>query len=288
MQEIMSQNKKLFGVELMPELPEVETTLRGIKPHILAKKVTNVIVRQKQLRWPIPDDIKNNLYNNEPISLIRRGKYIIIKFTSGDLIIHLGMSGRLRILHAYQEPEKHDHVDIEFLNKSVILRYTDPRRFGSILWCQDGLQHPLLAKLGVEPLASEFNADYLYKIAKTKTMPIKSFIMDSKIVVGVGNIYATEALFATQIHPQTPAKLITLEKMQYLVDTIKNVLQDAIVQGGTTLKDFLSSDGKPGYFVQKLQAYGRSGKPCFKCKTTLRSLKIGQRTTSFCPNCQST
>jgi formamidopyrimidine-DNA glycosylase len=270
----------------MPELPEVETTLKGIKPHIKDRIINKFVTRQKQLRWPIPDDMHTNLAGNSITSIKRRGKYLIFQVKTGAFIIHLGMSGRLRVLHEYTKPEKHDHVDIEF-SENITLRYTDPRRFGSILWAgEDPYLHPLISKLGIEPFDEQFNGNYLIKRAKGRRIPIKSFIMENKTVVGVGNIYATEVLFMTNIHPETPAKLVSIQQMNLLAEKIKMILKAAIEQGGTTLKDFLGSDGKPGYFVQKLQVYGRSGLECYKCSTTLKSLKIGQRTTCFCPSCQ--
>lgn len=270
----------------MPELPEVETTIRGIVPHLEKNIISEFVVRQAKLRWPIPNDINANSANQCINKIIRRGKYIIFKLDNGAIIMHLGMSGRVKILNKFIEHEKHDHVDINFKN-GVILRYTDPRRFGSILWVSDNhLEHPLLKKLGPEPLEDDFTAEYLLNVAKNRNLPIKSLIMDSKVVVGVGNIYATEALFTSKIHPLTPAKLVSKPQLELLVSEIKKTLQLAIQAGGTTLKDFLGSDGKPGYFVQKLKAYGRSGLSCISCETILRSLQIGQRTTTFCPGCQ--
>lgn len=270
----------------MPELPEVETTVRGIKPHLEHNVIEKIIVRQPKLRWMIPEEVSNKSAKQTIQKIFRRGKYIICKLDKGAIIIHLGMSGRVRIIETTSEIAKHDHVDLVLTN-GTILRYTDPRRFGSILWDDDnGLNHPLISKLGVEPLSNEFSAEYLLNLAKKRNLPIKSFIMDGGIVVGVGNIYATEALFASGIHPQTPAKEINLKQMQKLVTEIRSTLELSISQGGTTLKDFLGSDGKPGYFIQKLKAYGRANQACFNCKTILQSLQIGQRTTAFCPNCQ--
>lgn len=270
----------------MPELPEVETTIRGIKPHLEQNVIHKIIIRQPKLRWLIPDTIHANAEGKPINQIIRRGKYIIFRLNNGSIIMHLGMSGRVRIINGETAAEKHDHVDIVLTNNTV-LRYTDPRRFGSILWDDsDGLSHPLICKLGVEPLSAEFTGEYLFNQAKKRILAIKAFIMDSKVVVGVGNIYATEALFISHIHPLTSAKEVNLEQMQALVSAIKNTLKVAISQGGTTLKDFLGSDGKPGYFVQKLQAYGRAGQECFNCKTTLETLQIGQRASVFCPSCQ--
>lgn len=270
----------------MPELPEVETTVRGIKPHLEHNVIHKIIVRQPKLRWMIPADINDKCAQQSILKIFRRGKYIIFKLNTGAIIMHLGMSGRVRVIKNSVNVEKHDHVDL-VLTDNTILRYTDPRRFGSILWDDnDGLNHPLINKLGVEPLSNDFTGQLLFNLAKKRSLPIKSFIMDSKIVVGVGNIYATEALFTSGIHPQSAANTISLQQMQKLVAEIKSTLKVSISQGGTTLKDFLGSDGKPGYFVQKLKAYGRAGQECFSCKSIIESLQIGQRTTAFCPNCQ--
>lgn len=270
----------------MPELPEVETTIRGIIPHLEKNIISKMIVRQDKLRWPIPSDININVGNKIIQKISRRGKYIVLQLENGAVIMHLGMSGRVKILNEFIEPQKHDHVDIIF-NDKIILRYTDPRRFGTILWTfENPLEHPLLKKLGTEPLCDNFTAEYLLKLAKNRSLPIKSFIMDSKVVVGVGNIYATESLFTSKIHPLTPTNLISKQQMEVLVSEIKKTLDLAIQAGGTTLKDFLGSDGKPGYFVQKLKVYGRSGESCLNCNTILQSLQIGQRTTVFCPICQ--
>jgi formamidopyrimidine-DNA glycosylase len=270
----------------MPELPEVETTLRGINPHIARKTIEMVIIRQPKLRWLIPPEIKKILKNQQIISTSRRGKYLLLTTKIGSIIIHLGMSGSLRILTANTPPGKHDHVDIVFDN-GKILRLNDPRRFGAVLWTTNAPEnHTLLAHLGPEPLTPEFSASYIENRAKTHKTAIKTFIMDSKTVVGVGNIYATEALFAAQIHPETPANQIDLDRYRSLVKHIKKILRAAIKQGGTTLKNFSASDGKPGYFKVKLKAYGRKNQPCVVCKTTLVEIRLSQRSTVYCPTCQ--
>lgn len=270
----------------MPELPEVETTMRGIYPHILGQKITEVIVRQHQLRWPIPQHLKRKLTGQTVIHLSRRGKYLLISVAAGTLIIHLGMSGSLRIISGNSPLQKNEHVDIVFAN-DIILRYKDPRRFGAILWTAENPdQHSLLKSLGLEALDDNFSGDYLWQAAQTRRVPIKTFIMDNKVVTGVGNIYATEALFMSGIHPLLPANQLTIERMQSLVKIIKRVLLAAIKLGGTTLKDFVDGHGKPGYFVNKLKAYGRAGLPCVQCKLSLLSIQIGQRTTVYCENCQ--
>jgi formamidopyrimidine-DNA glycosylase len=270
----------------MPELPEVETTLRGIQAHIENRCITKIVIRQHRLRWEIPSNLPTVLAGKKVSEIIRRGKYLLFKIDEGALLLHLGMSGRLRILTQPVPPQKHDHVDIEFSN-NIILRFTDPRRFGALLWINNEIDaHPLLAKLGPEPLTHHFSSSYLYKRAQARTVTIKSFIMDNKIVVGVGNIYANEALFLAGIHPTKPAKSLSKENMVKLVKAIKHILRQAIQQGGTTLKDFLSSEGKPGYFMNKLKVYGREGLPCLICHSTLLAMRIGQRTTVYCPQCQ--
>jgi formamidopyrimidine-DNA glycosylase len=270
----------------MPELPEVETTRLGIQSYIENQTVTQMVIRQPQLRWPIPCNLPEQLQGKIVQRLTRRGKYLLFEMGQGALIVHLGMSGSLGILKQKTAPKKHDHVDIMFAN-NIVLRFTDPRRFGSILWAEGAfLQHALLAKLGVEPLTTDFSAQYLWHAAQRRKKSIKSFIMDNHIVVGVGNIYATEALFLAGIHPQRPAGLVSEIEMTKLVDVIKNILTKAIQQGGTTLKDFVNGEGKPGYFSQQLQVYGRQGFPCFSCNKILQSMRIGQRTSVYCLYCQ--
>lgn len=270
----------------MPELPEVETTLRGIQPHIAQQQIINIILRHTKLRWPIPQEIKEHLTGQTLRSLSRRAKYLLFHFDTGTLILHLGMSGRLRILTEATPPQKHDHVDICFANGSI-LRFTDPRRFGALLWTTNNPdEHALLAAIGPEPLAKEFNADYLFKQSRGKKVAVKIFIMNSSVVAGVGNIYATEALYDAKINPKLAASRVTLQQYEKLTLAIKEVLKLAIKKGGTTLKDFARSDGSPGYFSIELKAYGRGGKACLRCKTKLKSVRIGQRATVYCPNCQ--
>lgn len=270
----------------MPELPEVETTRLGIQPYIENQTITQIVIRQYQLRWPIPCSLPQQLQGKTVKKVTRRGKYLLFEIEQGALILHLGMSGSLRVLKQKILPQKHDHVDIEFTHHAV-LRFTDPRRFGAILWTdKESLQHPLLAKLGAEPLTPDFSAKYLWHAAQGRKKSIKSLIMDNHVVVGVGNIYAAEALFLAGIHPSKPAGLVSEIEMTKLVDAIKNILHQAIQQGGTTLKDFLNSQGKPGYFSQQLQVYGRNGLPCPACNRILQSIRLGQRTTVFCSYCQ--
>jgi formamidopyrimidine-DNA glycosylase len=270
----------------MPELPEVETTLRGIKPHIIHQEIVTVIVRQPRLRWPIPTDLKQQLEGQTLQKLTRRGKYLLFTFPTGTLILHLGMSGSLRVLAQAMPPQKHDHVDIGFANQ-IYLRFTDPRRFGALLFTRENPHsHSLLMHIGPEPLSQFFSGDYLWEQASGKKLPVKTFIMDGKILAGVGNIYATEALFQARLHPHKSAGKVTREQYQKLAQAIKTILQKAIKKGGTTLKDFQHSTGKPGYFRIELQAYGRHQKPCLRCQTYLKAIRIGQRTTVFCPLCQ--
>jgi formamidopyrimidine-DNA glycosylase len=270
----------------LPELPEVETTKRGISPHVKNQRVSKVILRRKNLRWPITPALSEDLPGQVIDSVARRGKYLLLATGKGTLLIHLGMSGSLRIVDAKQAAGKHDHVDILFSNQRI-LRYTDPRRFGCMLWHKaDISQHPLLISLGPEPLDSEFDANYLFSKSRGKSATIKTFIMDSKIVVGVGNIYANESLFMAGINPKRRAGKIALARYIKLVGCIKQVLQKAIDVGGTTLRDFTDSNGEPGYFSQSLQVYGRKGLACVACQTILKEIRLGQRSTVYCPRCQ--
>lgn len=268
----------------MPELPEVETTRRGIEPHICGNTISEVIVRQPKLRWPVPEQIQN-LIGAEVAEVRRRGKYLLLETMHGTCLVHLGMSGSLRITDQLTAAEKHDHVDIIFSNGKV-LRLRDPRRFGAVLWAGCGELHPLLSKLGPEPLTDGFDGGYLYAKSRKRRVSVKAFIMDSHIVVGVGNIYANEALFAAGIDPRCAAGQITEARYAVLVTEIKKVLLRAIEQGGTTLRDFVREDGQSGYFQIDLNVYGRTEAPCAACGTLLRQIRQGQRSTWFCPNCQ--
>lgn len=269
----------------MPELPEVEVSRQGIAPWLTGVAVTRVVVRDGRLRWPVPGEIQE-LTGLTIRRVSRRAKYLLLETDFGTAILHLGMSGSLRVLPIGTPAEKHDHVDIE-LENGKLLRLNDPRRFGALLWTRDAAEtHTLLAKLGPEPLTEGFSVDYLQARAKGRTTAIKQFLMDNQVVVGVGNIYANEALFASGIHPKRAAGNISRERLATLVAEIKRVLAEAITQGGTTLKDFTSADGKPGYFVQRLQVYGRAGQPCQVCGSEIQSMRLGQRNTFFCPHCQ--
>lgn len=270
----------------MPELPEVETTLKGIQPYIENQRIKNLVVRHYGLRWPIQKNISQILKNKVILKITRRAKYLLFQVDSGVIILHLGMSGSLRLLTKEVPPKKHDHVDI-VLSNNMILRFTDPRRFGALLWAdQDPALHPLLKNLGPEPFDRKFSGAYLWQVSRKRNAPIKALVMNNKIVVGVGNIYATEALFLSEIHPEMPANQLSKMQCQKLVAVIKQVLRKAIKAGGTTLKDFVNSDGKPGYFTQYLKVYGRAGMLCVRCHDTLKSLRVGQRSTVYCPTCQ--
>ena len=269
----------------MPELPEVETTLRGIKPHLLNQRVAKVIVRDHRLRWPVPASV-SKAEGQQLLSLDRRGKYLLFKLQQGGLLLHLGMSGSLRILESAKEPEKHDHIDVVFDN-GVCLRFNYPRRFGAFLWVEGQMaSHKLLRDLGPEPLSEQFTADYLYQRSRGRKVAIKNFIMNGHVVVGVGNIYASEALFMAGIHPQRAAGRVSKQRYAGLVAAICDVLARAIRQGGTTLRDFVNSDGAPGYFAQELLVYDRVDKSCFQCGASVKQKVIGQRSSYYCSDCQ--
>jgi formamidopyrimidine-DNA glycosylase len=270
----------------MPELPEVETTKRGIETYLKGYALEAVKIRQSRLRWPVDDEIQA-LEGKRIISVSRRAKYILIEFEAGFALWHLGMSGSLRLVELSEAENfgKHDHIDWR-LSSGKILRYHDPRRFGALLWVEDPLDNSYINHLGPEPLSDEFDGAYLYEKSRNRKAPIKTFIMDGKIVVGVGNIYANESLFLAGIKPTTPAGKISKARMAKLVLHIKQVLVAAIEQGGTTLKDFVGGDGKPGYFAQQLNVYGRGGEACLHCKKTLKEIRQGQRATVYCPVCQ--
>lgn len=270
----------------MPELPEVETTKRGIASHITNQKITSVSVRESRLRWPVSTDLSLFLRNKKVHSVSRRAKYLLLEFEHGYLIIHLGMSGSLRICNNKEEILKHDHI-ILYFGKKLTLRFNDPRRFGCMIWTdQNPNEHKLLNKLGPEPFDTSFNADYLFKCSRKRKVSIKQFIMDNQIVVGVGNIYANEALFLSGIRPRIAAGRITQTQFTQLTNNIIRVLSDAIAMGGTTLKDFVGGDGKPGYFQQTLCVYNRQNEPCIKCKSAIKHIIVGQRSTYYCPKCQ--
>lgn len=271
----------------MPELPEVETTRCGIAPHCVGRRVTQVTVRDPRMRWPVTPDLDELLGGQTIAAVERRAKYLLLRTHAGTLIIHLGMSGSLRIVDHKAPVGAHDHVDI-VLQGDRILRYNDPRRFGCLLWKEgDPLDHDLLAELGPEPLEEQFEAEYLYRRSRGRKTAVKNFLMNGHIVVGVGNIYANEALFRAGVQPSRQAGRISLDRYAVLVAETRAVLSEAIADGGTTLRDFVGGDGKPGYFRQQLAVYGRGGEPCRKCGDTLKEVRLGQRSTVYCRVCQT-
>ena len=268
----------------MPELPEVETALRGVTPYLKGFIIEKIVVRQPKLRWTVSPEL-TELKDVKILNLTRRAKYLIIHTEKGYIIGHLGMSGSVRIVSHDSSINKHDHVDIVMSN-GKLLRYNDPRRFGAWLWTDNLEEFHLFLKLGPEPLSEEFSGEYLFKKSRQKSIALKVFLMDNAVVVGVGNIYANETLFLCGLHPLKLAKNLTRKQCELLVETIKAVLTKSIVQGGTTLKDFLQPDGRPGYFAQSLLVYGNKSKPCPQCGAKIESLVIGQRNSYFCPHCQ--
>lgn len=269
----------------MPELPEVETTRAALAPHLTGRVVTAVTLRRADLRWPIAPEIKDALPGQRIDDVRRRAKYLLLDTDAGSALVHLGMSGSLRVVPADTPPRVHDHVDLT-LDDGRVLRMHDPRRFGSVLWQAPGTVHPLLAALGPEPLSDAFSSDYLYALSRGRRAPVKTFLMDQAVVVGVGNIYAAEALFAAGISPLRSAGRISRERYRRLVDEIRLVLAAAIRQGGTTLRDYVNPDGNSGYFAQQLSVYGRGGEPCPTCGRALKQASIGQRTSVWCSHCQ--
>ena len=268
----------------MPELPEVETTKNGIEPHIVGKAIAKVNIYHKQLRWPISNKIKK-LQGEISSGISRRAKYMLWHFDSGSVVMHLGMSGTMRVVDSATPLKKHDHFEVIFDNGKA-LRFNDPRRFGAILWQANDEELTILASLGPEPLSEAFNGDYLHQSLAKRKGAIKNAIMDNKVVVGVGNIYAAESLFLSGIHPKRAANKVSLQRCHALVSHIKQVLSKAIAQGGTTLKDFTQADGSPGYFAQQLHVYGREDEPCLTCQATIKRQVIGQRSSFYCPKCQ--
>ncbi len=269
----------------MPELPEVETTRRGIEPHVVGQPIQHVHVRQPMLRWPVTDGLAQALTGKVIRRVIRRAKYLLFETYDGRMMVHLGMSGSLRVLPREVAPEAHDHLDIVFAN-GTLLRYRDPRRFGSVFWLPGEESHVLLASLGPEPLDDGFDGEHLYRLAHRRKTAVKTFIMTNEIVVGVGNIYANEALFDAGISPVRQAGRISRDRYDALATAIKDVLSRAILAGGTTLRDFVREDGQPGYFRHDLRVYGRGGEDCVRCNTPLREVRVGQRSTVYCATCQ--
>jgi formamidopyrimidine-DNA glycosylase len=269
----------------MPELPEVETTRRGLAPHLNKRSVTGVVLRRPDLRWPIPPEISRLLPGEKLRGIRRRAKYLLLDTEPGSALLHLGMSGSLRVLPGKTPVESHDHVDIA-LDNGKVLRFNDPRRFGCLLWQPAGETHELLQGLGPEPLSESFGGDYLYELSRGRRAPVKTFLMDQAVVVGVGNIYAAEALFAAGIAPTRAAGRVSRERYGGLAEAVQRILLHAIERGGTTLRDFIDPNGTPGYFEQELQVYGREGEPCRRCRRPLRNAPLGNRASVWCSHCQ--
>ena len=270
----------------MPELPEVETTKNGIAPHCANKKVRQLIIRNPNLRWPVDPIIPDKIQDKKILSITRRGKYLLFHFENGTLLWHLGMSGSLRVVKESATPNKHDHIDL-IINSRRVVRYCDPRRFGALVWTEANPEtHKLIEHLGPEPLTDDFSGEYLYSQSRKRKQAVKGWLMDSKVVVGVGNIYANESLFLAGIHPLKAAGKLTRPQAEKLCTVVKQVLGKAIEQGGTTLRDFVGGDGQPGYFKQQLFVYDRGGLPCKTCNKILLEKQINQRTTVYCTHCQ--
>jgi formamidopyrimidine-DNA glycosylase len=273
----------------VPELPEVETTRRGIAPHLIGRRITSVVLRRPDLRWPIPPEIGELLPGQRIEDVERRAKYLLLHTAVGSALLHLGMTGVLRVLPADAPVGKHDHVDLGLEAAATgarVLRFTDARRFGCLLWQAPGTTHELLENLGPEPLTGDFDGDLLWRMSRGRTAAVKLFLMDNAVVVGVGNIYASEALFAAGIDPRRAAGSVSRARYARLAAEVKRILAWAIERGGTTLRDFINPDGMPGYFVRELQVYGREGEPCRTCGTAIRQVVLGQRSTFWCPHCQ--
>jgi formamidopyrimidine-DNA glycosylase len=284
----------------VPELPEVETIRRGLSPHVVGHTIERVVVRERRMRWPIPRGFERKLAGRTIKAVDRRGKYLLLDLgpppeaaatealggRADRVILHMGMTGRLSLLEPGRALRKHDHLDFE-LSGNLLLRFNDPRRFGAALWWPSAQrEHALLNHMGPEPFDAAFSADYLFRLSRGRSAPVKTFLMDGRVVVGVGNIYAVEALFRAGIRPMRPAGRVARAEFARLVRAVQEVLNDAIAAGGTTFRDFRDSNGEPGYFVQKLFVYDRAGEPCRKCRTTIRRRVIGQRSSFYCPKCQ--
>ena len=273
----------------MPELPEVETTLRGLTPHLVGTRIAQLVVRERRLRWRIADDLEDRVRGLRVTAMRRRGKYIILELENGALLMHLGMSGSFRVIPKAEATTatvaRHDHYDF-VTQQGHLIRYRDPRRFGCLLWAAQPEAHPRIRELGVEPLAAEFDGGYLYRAARNRKVAVKQLLMDGKVVVGVGNIYASEALFAAGIHPKRAAQRIARKRYSDLVVEVRRVLSAAIASGGSTIRNFSGTEGVPGYFAQELRVYGRAAAPCDRCQTPIVKCTIAQRATFYCPGCQ--
>ncbi len=269
----------------MPELPEVETTRLGLLPLVVGKTIEAISVRERRLRWPVDAAVDTALQNQPVTALSRRGKYLLISTSAGTLLVHLGMSGSLRFLTSPVTPSRHDHVDLEF-SSGELLRFNDPRRFGSLHFSTEPETHWLLKDMGPEPLGTDFTGEYLWRVSRRRRVGIKQFLMNGRIVAGVGNIYANESLYRAGIHPARAAGRVSGERLGELVESIREVLQEAIRAGGTTLRDFVGSDGRPGYFQRSLDVYDRAGEPCARCNKPITTRMLGQRATYYCTKCQ--
>ncbi len=270
----------------MPELPEVETTRRGLLPHLVGRRIRGLVVRNPNLRWPVPADLSRRLCGEEVLDLRRRGKYLVFDCRRGHLLVHLGMSGRLTLVADGEPARAHDHVDVRF-EGGRSLRLTDPRRFGAMLWIRGRAEdHVLLRGLGLEPLEDAFDGCALHAKARGRRVAVKQFLMDSRVVAGVGNIYANEALFEAGIHPLRSAGRLSRRRCDRLAASVRSTLQRALAAGGTTLRDFASAEGRPGHFGRQCAVYGRAGEPCRACSTPIRAVRQGQRATYYCPACQ--
>lgn len=274
------------GVARVPELPEVETTRSGLAPWLEGQRIARIVVRVPKLRWPVPPDFARRLPGATVAALDRRAKWLLLRTDRGTALLHLGMTGSFRVLREDRPPAVHDHLDI-VTGDGVTVRFNDPRRFGSVLWTEGNpALHPLIAPLGPEPLGDDFTAGYLQRRSRKRSISIKPHIMNARIVVGVGNIYASEALFRARIHPARAAGRVALPRLEALVAAIREVLAESIRDGGTTLRDFYNGEGQPGYFSQRLRVYDRAGLPCVECGTPLKQLVLGQRSSYYCPKCQ--
>ncbi len=271
----------------MPELPEVATTINGIRPFLQGAVIADLVIRERRLRWPIRADLKRQIQGCKVLDIRRRAKYIVVVLDRGGLLIHLGMTGSFRIATDQTIPERHDHFDF-ITDAGDVIRYRDPRRFGSLLYCEENpFQHGLLSKLGPEPLEADFTGTHLYQMSRARKIAVKAFIMDQSVVVGVGNIYASESLFMSGIHPIRKCSRISMSRYHKLANAIQYILTKSIDMGGTTIQNFADTDGRPGYFEQQLQVYGRVGEPCDYCGRIISSQVIAQRSSFYCNQCQT-